>query len=167
MSTPNPFTAGCIDCHGKPIPNATPNFFDKDRIFDPTNMPRYANDLGLPSLLLRANPILKVIHLHLGPDFGGKHTHNGISCAEQDTVVMVVGAREIRGKTAGARWFGEGSKFNRQSIPNNDSIETQIMSATCAGKCDFLNPTFKQCCIFQKPTFRQYYILKEPHSNDQ
>jgi hypothetical protein len=151
MSTPNPFSDGCIDCNGKPIPNATPNFLDKNRIFDPTNMPRYANDLGLPSLLLRANPILKITHLHLGPDFGGKHTHNGIFCAEQDTVVMVVGAREIRGKTAGARWFGEDSKYNRQSIPNNKSIDTQIITTTCAGKCDFLKSNIQPMLHFPNP----------------
>lgn len=94
MSIYNPYTDGCIDCTGRRIENENPYFFDKDRIFDPTNNPRYANDLGLPSLLTMTNSPLGITHLHYGPGFGGKHTHQGLKCAEQNTVVMEVGGRE-------------------------------------------------------------------------
>lgn len=137
MSVHNPYTAGCIDCNGCRIKNENPYFYDKDRVFDPTNVPRYANNLGLPALLLKENPLRGITHLHVGPDFAGVHSHDGLNCADQDTVVMEVGAREMNGKTACARWFGELSEFNRQSFASDKSVESidaQILKTTCIGK---------------------------------
>jgi hypothetical protein len=131
-STPCPST-GCVDRNGKPIPNATSYFLEKDRLFDPTQNPRYANDLGLPYLLLKQNPVLDITHLHVGLEFGGEHVHNGIHCAEKDTLVMVVAGREMNGRTAGARWFANDSRYNANSLVGTDSIVNQILLISCVG----------------------------------
>ena len=75
---------------------------DKDRTFDPTLNPQYANKLGLPMRLLYFNPILKVTHLRIRSNSASAHQE----FAELDTVIMIVGGRKIRGYTATARWFG-------------------------------------------------------------
>jgi hypothetical protein len=51
---------------------------------------------------------------------------------------MVVAAREMNGYTAGARWFAQYSSYNRQSLASKDTVEEQILSTICCGKCSTL-----------------------------
>ncbi len=108
-------------------------FYDKDRIFNPNTDPKYANDLGLPSLLLMQNSNMEITHMKHGSDFAHAHVP-GKTCAETETLVMVVAAREMNGYTAGARWFGHYSGYNRQSLATKDTVEEQILSTTCCGR---------------------------------
>ncbi|KAE8442152.1 hypothetical protein EG329_003803 [Mollisiaceae sp. DMI_Dod_QoI] len=153
MSTPSRLCACCLDGNGTPTPDATLNFLDKDRIFNPTNNPLYANDLGLPSLLLRQNVAMGITHLHFGPKFGGKHTHKGVSCAERDTLVMEVGGRQIQGKSASARWFAEDSQYNRQGFASNESVDAEIISTTCVG-CNTIRDI-----VAQYPRIKKAFIM--------
>ncbi|CZR65069.1 uncharacterized protein PAC_14969 [Phialocephala subalpina] len=119
-------------CDGKTVYQ----FTDKDQLFDPTTEPRYANDLGQPYLLLKYNPILQ--------------------CADQDTVVMIVGGRTMGGYTAAARYFGPKSEHNRNSFVAPETAKPlidQILAQTCLG-CNTLRQLFKD-----KPKIKKGYIM--------
>jgi hypothetical protein len=117
-------------CDGKTVLQ----FADRNRLFDPTEVPRYANDLGQPYLLLKYNPILQFNHMHVGFEYRGHHIHDGIWCADRDTVVMAVGGLAMDGFTVAARWFGKESKYNRQSLCSGETLDIQVLSMVCAGK---------------------------------
>lgn len=114
--------------------STTERILEKDRIFDPTLHPQYANHLGLPSLLMQHNPQWKITHLRFGPDYNGDHMHDGVKRVEIDTVVMIVGGREIDGHTAAARWFAEESIYNRNSFVGQEPLVNEILSTTCIGE---------------------------------
>jgi hypothetical protein len=96
-------SSGCYDIFGNSLDEGPKYFVNKDRMFDPDDNPRYANDLRLPSLLVKYHPILKTNQLHVGLEYGGEHVHDGFNCGERDTIVMSVGGREMNGRTCGSR----------------------------------------------------------------